>query len=152
MSTSVLSPLVTLHPVRRWWLRAIVFASLCAFPMISRADWYKKLIFAAGMAAWIGSYPVASVRCEHFEKGMFIMFVPARRKRWSLDRFIRIETGCEPEDEAAGAWWLFFGEWYIAWIVMDWIIPWVGGPMKLWLRSKSGNRVLAWQGQSDRQF
>ena len=113
---------------------------------------HKQVIFAAAMAAWVGSYPLSRIRGEHFERVMFIMFLPARTKRWALDRFVGIQPESVPQDEFAGAWWMIFGNWFVWWTVLDWMIPWVGGSYKLWLRAGSGKRVLAWQGSSDRQF
>ena len=152
MSTSVLSDTTTLRPVRRWWLRFLIFAAVAVFPLLSSAALHKKVIFAASMAAWIGSYPVARIRGEQFERIMFIMFVPARTKRWSIDRFVSVQPESNPVDELAGAWWWIFGNWYVLWAVLDWMIPWVGGPIKLWLRAGSGKRVLVWQGRSEQQF
>lgn len=152
MSTSVLSDTISLRPVRRWWLRFLIFAAVAVFPFVSRVELFKKVIFAATMAAWVGSYPVARIRGEHFERVMFIMFLPARTKRWSLDRFTGIQPESVPEDEFAGTWWMIFGNWWILWQVLDWMIPWLGGSYKLWLRAASGKRVLAWQGSSDSQF
>jgi hypothetical protein len=130
----------------------LLFLAIVAFPLLSEAQVYKKVIFAATMAGWMGSYPLSRIRGAYFERILFIMFLPIRTKRWSLDRFVSIQPEAEPVDEMAGAWWWIFGNWYIMWIVFDWMIPWVGGPIKLWLRSGSGKRVLAWQGRSDSQF
>jgi hypothetical protein len=152
MSTSVLTDSVVMRPVRRWWLRMLIFLAVAAFPLLSRADLHKKVIFAATMAAWLGSYPLSRIRGEQFERLMFVVFMPVRTKRWSLERFVSIQPEAEPGDELGGAWWWIFGNWYIMWIVFDWMIPWVGGPIKLWLRASSGKRVLAWQGRSDSQF
>ncbi len=152
MSTSILSETMPLRPVRRWWLRFLVFLAFATIAIFSRAVWHKKVFFSATMAAWAGSYPVARIKGERFERLMFIMFVPARVKRWSLDRFTGVQTECEPQDEYAFGWWWFFGNWWVVWIVFDWIVPWLGGSYKLYLRAGSGKRVLAWQGNSESQF
>ena len=152
MSTSILSDSIPLRPVRRWWLRFLIFLVPASMVLFSESALHKKVIFAASMAAWVGSYPLARMRGEHFERVMFIMFVPARTKRWSLDRFVGIQPESVPQDEFAGAWWMIFGNWFVLWTILDWMIPWVGGSYKLWLRAGSGKRVLAWQGGSDTQF
>ena len=36
--------------------------------------------------------------------------------------------------------------------LLDWLIPWAGGDYKLWLRTKSDQRVLAWQGNGEANF
>ncbi len=151
MSSDPFSHSAPLQPVRRWWLRLVVFVLIAAIPLFSvRAEWYKRLIFAASMAIWIGSFPVARLRGDRFERGMFIMFLPLRVKSWSLDRFTGILPESEPRDEFAFAW--FFFNWWIIWTVLDWMIPWSGGAYKLWLRAGSGKRVLAWQGSNEGQF
>ena len=113
MSTSVLSDNIPLRPVRRWWLRFLLFVVIASPAVISRVELYKKVIFAATMAGWLGSYPLARIRGEHFERVMFIMFVPARTKRWPLDRFVGIQPESVPEDELVGASWFIFGNWWI---------------------------------------
>ena len=80
------------------------------------------------------------------------MFIPARTRRWSLDRFVGIQPESVPQDQFAGEWWMIFGSWFLWWTVLDWMMPWVGGSYKLWFRAGSGRRVLAWQGSSDTQF
>jgi len=152
MSTSILSDTTILRPVRRWWLRFLIFAAFAVLPLVSRVAVHKKVIFAASLAAWVGSFPLARIRGEHFERVMFIVFLPARTKRWTLDRFVAIQPESVPQDEFAGAWWMIFGNWWILWQVLDWMIPWMGGSYKLWLRAGSGKRVLAWQGSRDTQF
>lgn len=151
MSISILSDSIPLRPVRRWWLRFLIFLVPASMALFSGAALHKKVIFAASMAAWVGSYPLARIRGEHFERVMFIMFMPARTKRWLLDRFVGIQPESVPEDEFAGVWWIF-GNWWILWQVLDWMILWIGGSYKLWLRAGSGKRVLAWQGSRDTQF
>ena len=153
MSSDAFGDSAPLQPVRRWWLRLVLFLAIAAIPLFSqRTAWYKRVIFAASMALWIGSYPVARVRGDRFERGMFIMFLPVRTKRWSLDRFSGILPESEPRDEFAFAWWMFFGNWWVIWTVLDWMVPWSGGSYKLWLRAATGKRVLAWQGSSESQF
>jgi hypothetical protein len=141
-----------LRPIRRWWLRFAIFLFFAAIAIASRVELHKKLIFAAVTAAWIGSYPLSRIRGGHLERVMFLMFVPAHTKRWSLDRFVRIQAECVPEDEFAGAWFWIFGTWWVFGLVLDWMVPWMGGSCKLWLRAASGKRVLVWQGSSDQQF
>jgi hypothetical protein len=36
--------------------------------------------------------------------------------------------------------------------LMDWLVPWFGGDYKLWLRTVSDERVLAWQGNGEGNF
>lgn len=141
-----------LAPIRRWWLRLIVTLAVASPAFVSRADWYKKVIFAAGMAGWIGSYPVARIRNQRFERAMFVLFIPVPVKRWSLDRFSGVQPESEPHDPYALGWLWIFGGWWIWSYVLDWMIPWMGGPYKLWLRALSGKRVLAWQGSNEDQF
>lgn len=152
MSTSILSENTPLRPVRRWWLRMLVFLVFAVIAFFSPAEMYKRIIFAVSMAGLIGSFPQVRIRGEHFERAMVIMFVPARVKRWSLDRFVAIQPEGEAKDDLAVAWWWIFGDWWIVWQVLDWMIPWLGGSYKLWFRASSGKRVLAWQGNSDTQF
>src|SRR2546426_9718402 len=98
MSTSILRGSIMLLPLRRWWLRMMIFIPVAVLPLLSHAELHKKVIFAATMAAWVGSYPVSRIGAEHFERVMFIMFMPVRTKRWSLDRFVSIQTESDPAD------------------------------------------------------
>jgi hypothetical protein len=115
-------------------------------------SWAVKIVGAVMWSGWIGSYPIARIRGDQFERVMVIMFVPARAKRWSLDRFSGIQPESEQEDEFAIGWWWLFGGWWLWSKALDWLTPWMGGPYKLWLRATSGKRVLAWQGRSEAQF
>ena len=152
MSITVLSSTIPLRPVRHWWLRSPILLFCAGIALVSRVEMYKKVFFVASMAAWVGSYPQARLTGDRFERTMFIAFVPARVQRWPLDRFVSIQSDSEPQEEFAVGWWFLFGNWWVLWNVLDWMVPWVGGPYKLWLRAASGKRVLAWQGRSDRQF
>jgi hypothetical protein len=34
----------------------------------------------------------------------------------------------------------------------DWALPWFGGHSRIWLRTSSGRRVLAWRGHNSGNF
>jgi len=149
-SETIVHSAVPLQPVRRWWFRFIIFLGLAAIPFFSRAEWYKRVIFAAGLAGWLGSWPQARIRGDRFERVMYIFFVPARTKRWALDRFNGIQPDSDPREIAEA--WMFFGIWWLFWAAFDSLMPWLGGSYKLWLRAHSGRRVLAWQGNNQDHF
>ena len=141
-----------LRPVRRWWLRLAVVAGLAAFAALGpTAAWYKKALFSVAMAAWIGTFPVARICGDRFERALFVCFVPLRTKRWPLDRFTQIETDTAelPGVETA----VFVGtQWWLIWALCELMFPVLGGQYKLWLRAASGKRVLAWHGASEHCF
>src|SRR5438477_12234263 len=81
-----------LRPIPRLGLRLTLFAALAAFISISHASWVSKLAFCAWMAFFLGSYRMARLNDGWFERQMVFMFIPLKRKRWQLARFIEIET------------------------------------------------------------
>src|SRR5579872_6726502 len=85
----------SLYPKPRRLLRMVLFILLVAFFSINHATWISKLAFAAWMALFFGSYRVARLNDGWFERQMVFMFVPLKRKRWQLARFIEIETSFE---------------------------------------------------------
>jgi hypothetical protein len=84
-----------------------------------------------------------------------VAFVRVRPSRTPLAGLSQIETDVEQRMGAAGgcALTLLVGleNVLMVWL-LDWLIPWAGGDYKLWLRTLSGGRVLAWQGNGESNF
>ncbi len=84
-----------------------------------------------------------------------MVFVPLRPVRTPLADLKWIETDVEQRMGAASGCALAFvfglQNLLMVWL-LDWLIPWAGGDYKLWLRTLSGRRVLAWQGNGDSNF
>jgi hypothetical protein len=140
-----------LSPVRRWWLRLLLVLVLAACALAAvHAPWYKRTFFVLGVALWLGTFPQGVVSAGQFERSMVVLFVPLRSRRWSLDRFRQIETDLESLDPETAFW--IGGGWWLVWWLCDRMVPWLGGEYKLWLRAASGARVLAWRGNSERDY
>lgn len=142
---------VELLPIPRLGLRVALAAGLAGLGLIGTAPFLSKVGFCLFVAALCGSYRIARIAHGHFERILMVMFIPVRSKRWPMDRFTRIETDWKDETGLLSA--LFLGG--SLWLFLkafDWLLPWMGGSYKIWLRAASGKRVLAWQGMSDRSF
>lgn len=140
-----------LHPVPRLRLRLALFAALVAFISIGHASWVSKLAFCGWMAFFLGSFRVARLHDGWFERQMVFMFIPLKRKRWQLARFIEIETSWQ--ESLYIGWALVIGPALWLWShFFDWAIPWMGGNYQLRMRHAKGGPVLVWQGNSDANF
>jgi hypothetical protein len=140
-----------LVPYRSVKVRWAVFGALFAFSMIGPSPWLHRLFFAVTMAALVGTFPRAWVGGGMFQREFLLAFVRVHFKQWDLGEVEQLETGLE---EKLG--WLYgcllgfptviFGK------ILDWFLPWLGGDFKIWLRTFRGDRILAWQGRSEKQF
>ena len=140
-----------LHPIPRLRWRLVLFAALVAFISIGHAPWFSKLAFAAWMAFFLGSYRIARLNDGWFERQMVFMFVPLKRKRWQLARFVEIETRWD--ESLHVGWALLMGPALWLWArFLDLALPWMGGNYQLRLRHVKGRPVLAWQGNNDAHF
>lgn len=142
-----------LAPVRSFRRRAIIWAALCVFALIGSADWRPKFAFCLSMGLLLGSFPQASLGGGAFYREFFVLFMRAQKKKWKLERFVQIEIGSE--ERPFDSWANVFKSGEIMnriWGMFDACVPWLGGEYKLYLRSTSGKRVLAWQGSNDEQF
>ena len=144
-----------LLPQPKIGLRAAIVAGLTILALIAPAPWHAKLGFCLVAAGLFGSFPRPRINADCFEKEWFAVFVPVRISRMPLADLRQIETGVEERMSAAGgcALMLLFGleNLVMVWL-LDWLIPWAGGDYKLWLRTRSGDRVLAWQGNGESNF
>ncbi len=140
---------VFLTPLRRRRPRLIVFALLVAFIMIGRPPWYQQVGFALSMAVLLGTYPLVEIRRKYIERSMIVLFYPAHTQRFPLRDFVSIETDLEKRiADSVGCLILF------VWVFrpFDYLMPWVGGDFKLWLRSLDDDRLLVWQGNNEHHF
>jgi hypothetical protein len=152
MTTSVLHGDETLRPARRWWLRFLIFLLLALLPLFSSTALHKRTIFAATMAAMLGSYPIARIKQGRFERVTFVAFVPVLVKRWSLDRFVSIETATRDPHALDTYMYSPLSSQWDFWLLMDFVFPWMSGEYKLWLRAASGRRVQVWEGKGEQKF
>lgn len=137
---------------RPWfWLRLILVVPLLALAYPGTAPLTLKGLYCAMVLFIGGSYRRSRIVGADFERTMFLMFVPVRKRRWPIDRFTQIETDWKQETRVESSWFLGIPLW-LTMHAFDRIIPWLGGPFKLWLRAVSGKRVLAWQGASEKNF
>src|SRR5947208_207768 len=108
MPSSVLGETVVLKPARSWWLRFIIMLGITGAVSLVPIAWPKKVIFCSGMAFLFGTFPRAKINGGRFERVSFVMFLPILLvRRWSLDRFTRIETGLEDRSDLETYGWPF---------------------------------------------
>ena len=144
-----------LLPQPKIWLRVLILALLLSMTLIGTAPWTVKLVAALTMVAVLGTFPRPRINSEFFEKEWFVVFVPVSVRRTPMADVMQIETDLEYRIGLAGGFVLslFIGLWNMLMIwLLDWLIPWAGGDYKLWLRTASGDRVLAWQGNGETNF
>ena len=145
----------SLLPQPKIWLRVLILVLLLSMTLIGTAPWAVKLIAALTMVAVLGTFPRPRINSEFFEKEWFVVFVPVSVRRTPMADVVQIETDLEYRIGLAGGFVLslFIGLWNMLMIwLLDWLIPWAGGDYKLWLRTASGDRVLAWQGNGETNF
>ena len=118
---------------------------------LSSGFWLIKLFLTVLMAFLVGTVWRSDVREARLERQLILAFVPLRTKRWSLDKFQRIDIVCKPPTTV----WAAAGigvVWWLMWRAFDWLFPWLEATYQLHLRGKTGKRVLAWQGNSENDF
>ena len=144
-----------LLPRPKIWLRVTIVVLLVLLAWIGSSEWYAKLIFCTAMAGLFGTFPRTRVNITCFEKEWFVFFAPVRVSHVEVSDLVQIETDLEEKmGMAAGVLiWFFFGLFNLMMVwLFDWLIPWFSGDYKLWLRTKSDQRVLGWQGNGESNF
>jgi hypothetical protein len=146
------TPLVPQPKVR---LRATIVAVLVVLGLIGPSGLVAKLIFCLAMTALFGTFPRCRISRKSYEKEWFIGFVPVGVSHTLLADAKQIETDLEQRMGLTGGCLLslFVGVQNVLMVwLLDWLIPWAGGDYKLWLRTRAGDRVLAWQGNGEQNF
>jgi len=144
-----------LVPTPKIWLRVTILLLLIALAWIGESSWYAKGIFALAMAGLLGTFPRLRITTEYFQQEWFAAFLRVRVRRMPLAKVVQIETDLESHmGMGTGcALWFLFGiqNMLMVWL-LDWLVPWFGGDYKVWLRTKSDRRILAWQGNGESNF
>jgi hypothetical protein len=142
-----------LLPRRSYRRRLGIWIALCALGLISTAAAWPKFAFCLSMGLLTGSFPQAYLLDGALHKELYVLFFRVNQKRWKLSRFVQIEIDLEDRPFGSMANILKLGELLNQiWAWFDACIPWLGGDYKVYLRSSSGKRVLAWQGSNDEQY
>ena len=142
------TPLV---PLRRMGPRVGTLAALVLFLLIGSPSLLSFLGFTLVTALVLGTFPRAYVSPTEFEQQLIVMFISVRVTRWPLNDCGAIET----DVETRVPWWsgFVFGIANLLWVwALDHLFPWFGGDFKIWLRTLSGKRILAWQGDGESRF
>lgn len=101
------------------------------------------------MGLIIGSYPLVQVKKKTIEQTLFVLFYPVHTKVLRLRDFVSVEADVEPGmgDQFGCLIYVFF--WYaIMWKFFDFLMPWLGGTYKLYLKELTDERTLIWQGSN----
>lgn len=144
---------IYLAPLRNRKRRAIIFGILCAFIAIGRSAIYKQLFFDVTMGLIIGTYPIVKVKKKTIEQVFYVFFFPVHKTVWRLRDFVAIEADAEPRmsDQFGCLVYVFF--WYaILWKFFDFLMPWLGGTYKLYLKELTDERTLIWQGSNTNDY
>lgn len=140
-----------MKPLPKLGLRAVILVVLLIPILLSSGFWLVKLFLTVLMAFLVGTVWRSDVREARIERQLFLAFVPLRTKRWSLDKFQRIEIVTRPPTSVVAV--VGIGVvWWLMWRAFDWLFPWLEATYQLHLRGKTGKRVLAWQGNSEADF
>jgi len=140
-----------MKPLPKLGLRALILGALLLLIFLSAGIWLVKLFLMVLLAFLVGTVWRSDVREARLERQLILAFVPLRTKRWSLNKFHRIEIVNKPPTSV----WAAVGigmVWWLMWRAFDWLFPWLEATYQLHLRGKTGKRVLAWQGNSESDF
>jgi hypothetical protein len=144
-----------LIPEPRVWLRVTLLILLVIFGWIGPSAWYAKCIFSLVLVPLFGTYPHTRINARFLEREWFAAFVPVYIQRVRLTEITRIETDLDSGLGFVGGCVIFvvLGPFAFPFFWgMDWLVPWLGGDYKLWLRTLSDNRILVWQGNGEGNF
>jgi len=112
--------------------------------------WSFKLAGLVLAAAVFGSYREAWITQERICRQRTVGFIPGKIDQWKRDRLRSVEVVEEPEPPPAQS----FGqtlERVQRWL-LERLLPWRYGPLKLKLRLSEGQTVLLWQGSDRREL
>jgi hypothetical protein len=112
--------------------------------------WSLKLAGLVLAAAVFGSYREAWITQERICRQRTVGFIPGKIDQWKRDRLRGVEVIEEPEPPPAQT----VGqrlERVQSWLLQR-LLPWRYGPLKLKLRLAEGQTVLLWQGADRREL
>jgi hypothetical protein len=90
-------------------------------------------------------------RGDKFQREFLLLFFPIHFRECRLSQIESIETGLE--EQLGVAYGILLGvKTFIVGKIVDRLLPWLAGDFKIWVRLNSGRRVLAWQGNNQRDF
>ena len=150
-----MAPSTPLVPHPKIWLRALIVLLFAALASIGTTPWQSKVGFCFIVAGFLGTFPRPRISAKCYEREWFALFVPLGRSRTRLTDLTQIETDLEKGIGMTGGCLvtLVFGIQTLVMVwFLDWLFPWAGGSYKLWLRTKSDQRILAWQGNGESNF
>ncbi len=146
---------MSLVPQPKIGLRVTILITVIVFALIGRAGPIATLVFCLTMLGLFGTFPRCRISSEQFEKEWFVVFLPIHSTHTCMADIRWIETDVEKKMGIEGGCLvtMFFGlETLLMVWLLDWLIPWAGGDYKIMLRTLSGDRILAWQGNGDANF
>jgi hypothetical protein len=142
---------IALAPHRRVGPRLAVLTGLVFFLLLGSPPLLGLLAFTLAAALLLGSFPRAYASSVGIERELLVMFVTVHVARHDWKNFEAIETDIEEQTPTELFFLLGFDTLVWGWVVNH-LLPWLGGDFKLWLRTPSGARVLAWQGDGETRF
>ena len=144
---------VYMVPVQNRKRRAIIFGIVVVFILIGQAPLHKQLFFDLTVGLIIGSYPILIVREKTIEQQIYLFFFKAHTKSWKLRDFVGVEAEMESRlMDQYGCLIVVFFWWALLWRLFDFLMPWIGGTYKLYLREYNDEKMLIWQGSNERDY
>ncbi len=140
-----------LGPLPNWKTRWVVFVVLILPAFLAGGSWGLKLFAIAFVAAMVGTVQEWRVSGTELVSQQFIAFIPLKPKRCKLKFVVEIEVqnrrGLGTVD------WLIFGIFILVIDrVMQWVWPWFGGELEMWVVTARDKKMLAWRGNGDAAF
>jgi len=101
-------------------IRGVILGVLLIPIFFASAYWLMKLCMVAFFACVVGTVWRTDIREARLERQLILAFIPLRTKRWSLDKFQRIETAYKPPTSVVAA--VGIGMvWWLMWRAFDWL-------------------------------
>lgn len=142
-----------LAPARRRLPRLIILGCLVVFILIGQAPLHVQLAFDLCWALILGSYPLVEIREKTIEQTTMVGFFPVHRKTYQLRDFVSVETDVETRiTQFVGCLILFIFFYWLLFRIFDYLLPWLGGDYKLWLRRYDDERIPIWQGNNTTDY
>ena len=141
---------VSLVPRQSRRIRIIVVAVLTALAIATDRCLATFVGVPLVAAALLGTYPEIFVDGKELERRFRVLFFEMRVTHISLEPCTQIEIDIEPP--LGVGWAAVLGIYWLWCLVLDRVVPWLGGDYRIWVRTYRGQRIQVWQGNGEANF
>jgi len=141
---------VPLVPVQRLRIRMIIVVVLTSLAIASERTFTTLVGVPLVAAGLLGTYPEIYVQGKQLERRLRVLFFEVRVTRFSFEPCTQIETDVEPP--LGIGWAAVLGIYWLSCLVLDRVVPWLGGVYRIWVRTYRGQRIQVWQGNGEANF